>query len=651
MSAIWGYISKAKSIDNSIISGMNASMSEYKLDRIEQISQNSVFFVCGHQYITNQAVTDVSPIYDSSRNLYFTADCFLYNRDAIISTLTKHPNFSRLIQSNSLNICGDAQLAFYAFQLLGYSFVNILRGSFSIAIYDEIGKNLHLYTDHLSKRYLTYYVGDNYVCFATTYKPIKFCLGNQLELNRQFIINSYRDMGPMNFAEAGYTVYRNVFHVDNATHVTICLDTQKIKKEIYWNPIRSVKKLRNKSDNEYKDIFLKTYESIIQAQLRARKQTGIMLSGGLDSASIVAYAAPYLNKEGKKLYSYTSVPTSQYSSTGDTTIIENETSLIKEQCKWHANLCPRYITSDSVNCMTNMEQFQREYDIPVKPSINNVNIDMMGKAASEDDCSILLSGANGNSSVSYGNIGSYLSLSLQQGHLRQLLHEVKVLCYHNNLSLNKFFRNWIKVILHYILISPEKTTCFLYAKDIKKYNLSNIAKKSKKKYGDREFTTLRQKYNFMYMPMLYIQKGFYYTCQGLLHGYLQLDPTLTVEMIELCISLPDECFVHNGVERRLIRDYMKDLIPPSILDVRKGVGIQAADFAYRVNRDWDNVKESVFDILNEPLLREYLDEKKLFELLEEIQEHEYALDKPLVLYVTLIGSLGYFLRDFIGLKK
>ena len=123
--------------------------------------------------------------------------------------------------------------------------------------------------------------------------------------------------------------------------------------------------------------------------------------------------------------------------------------------------------------------------------------------------------------------------------------------------------------------------------------------------------TEKQKNAFLYIPMQYIQKGFYYTYQGLLHGYLQADPTLTVEMVELVLSFPPECFVHQGVERRMIRDYMKELIPAPILSEKKGQGIQAADFAYCVNRDWDTLKASVYDILEEPLLREYLEEEKL----------------------------------------
>lgn len=651
MSAIWGRINKDKSIDESTVYGMYTSMSEYKLDRIDEIHQSNVYFACGHQYITNEAVSDISPIYDAVNNIYFTADCFLYNRAAIISKLAQLPNFHKIVELSTLESCGDALLAFYSFRLLGYSFVEILRGSFAFAIYDADKRKLHLFSDHLSKRYLTYYVCENYLCFGSTYKPIKFCLGQNLELNRRFIIYSYRDMSPKNFVESGATAFQGVYHVDNATHITIHLDTKTIDKEQYWDPRTSVKKMHGKTDTEYKDLFLKTYEAVTHAQLRARKQTGIMLSGGLDSASVAAFAAPYLAKEGKKLFSYTSVPASQYVSTVGSWIMENESSLVEEQCKWHPNIDPHYITSDTENCMTSMERFQKEYDIPVKPSINNINIDMMGRAATDNNCSILLSGGNGNATVSYGSIGQYITLSIQNGHFYHAFQEMFTFCKRYKLSRKKYLLQWLKVILHFLLTSPHEKAYYLQSKDIQTYHLKHAKKEAKKKFGDEYYTTERQKCNFMYMPILYIQKGFYYTYQGLLQGYLQLDPTLTVEMIELCMSLPNECFVHNGIERRMIRDYMKDLIPFLIVDDQKGFGVQAADFAFRVNRDWDKIKDSVYDILKEPLLRGYLNEQKLDELICTIQDHEYDLDKQTVWDATLIGSLGYFLRDYYSIKN
>ena len=650
MSAIWGYISKGRELTNELVTAMGASMSGYKLDRIEEINQSGVYFACGHQYITPEAVTDVSPIYDSADDLYFAGDCFLYNRADVIRELKQNPGNKEILGDKSPETMGDALLAYYAYRFLGNDFVRILRGSFAFAIYREKERELHLFSDHLCKRYLAYYAGEDFVCFGSTYAPLKACLGTKLKLDRAQIISTYRNRTPMNFFEPEKTVYQDIYHLDNAVHVSIDLNTLHKKREIYWDPIAGMKKLHGKTDAEYQALFLETYQHLVQSHLRARKETGIMLSGGLDSASVAAYAAPYLEKQGKQLFSYTTVPSSQYQCNENSWMMENESYLIEEQRKRYPNLCPRYITGDYDNCLTSVGFFQKIYGIPVKPSINNVNIDKMGAAAGKDSCSILLSGANGNATVSYGKIGEYISLTIRKGHFIRALKEMFRFCKKHKLSRKKYFMKWVKLMVTHPFMLPPEDDYYLRREDVKKYHLDHLQREARKTFGDEYCLTERQKDHFIYIPGQYIQKGFYYTCQGLQYGYLQLDPTLTVEMVELCLSLPNECFVHNGTERRLIRDYMKELIPYPIIDDKKKFGVQAADFAYRVNRDWDQVKDSVYDILSEPVLREYLDGEKLDKLLETIHTHEYDLDKVTVCDTALICSLGCFLRDFYAEK-
>ena len=646
MSAIWGIVSRGLPLEEEKILGMKKTMEEYRLDKTAELKQDTLYFACGHQFITPESVSDVSPVHDTERKITFTGDVFLYNREAVYERLSGCSGFSALFGKDTLSDCGDALLAYRAFLLLGDSFVKFLRGSFAIAIWEEETKKLHLFADHFSKRYLAFSAQKDYVCFGSTLKPIRACLGKRLALNRRFLIQSYRDMSPMNFTEPGATAFEGVFHVDNACHVTIHVPSGTITKEQYWNPLLSVSPLKLSGDAAYQALFLKTYRSVTLAHLRSLGETGIMLSGGLDSASVAALAAPALAASGKKLFSYTSVPAPGFQVRTDSCLMENEGALIEEQQKAYPNLCPRYVSSDKENCMSRLEAFQRTYDLPVKPSVNNANIDRMGAAAQSDNCRILLSGANGNATVSYGSIGQYLTLSLQKGHPLRAFREMSAFCTLHQLSRKKYFFRWLRVLFRYLFTNPEENSYYLKQEDIQNYHLEHLKRQQKKTFGTEYFTTEKQKNAFLYIPMQYIQKGFYYTYQGLLHGYLQADPTLTVEMVELVLSFPPECFVHQGVERRMIRDYMKELIPAPILSEKKGQGIQAADFAYCVNRDWDTLKASVYDILEEPLLREYLEEEKLKELIQTIQKEEYHLDKSTVWDAALIGSLGYFLRDF-----
>ena len=146
------------------------------------------------------------------------------------------------------------------------------------------------------------------------------------------------------------------------------------------------------------------------------------------------------------------------------------------------------------------------------------------------------------------------------------------------------------------------------------------------------------------MPLVYQHMGFYDTYDSLRYGILSVDPTLTKEMVELCLSMPIDCFVRKGKERRAIRDYMKGYVPDVILDNYAGRGVQAADYAFRVNRDWDFIRDDVNRLLNNPKLPEYMDKDKLQRLLGEIKENEYRLDKTIVAEAAVISSLSSFLN-------
>ena len=92
---------------------------------------------------------------------------------------------------------------------------------------------------------------------------------------------------------------------------------------------------------------------------------------------------------------------------------------------------------------------------------------------------------------------------------------------------------------------------------------------------------------------------------------------------------------------------MKDLMPEAITDMHKGFGAQARDFIYRINRDIDTYKNQVFRNLDEPLLKNYLDKEKTDKIISEIKvsAESHSLDKLQCILLTLIASLGGFLRD------
>ncbi|MBR3579557.1 MAG: hypothetical protein IKN95_00995 [Lachnospiraceae bacterium] len=644
MGAIWGIIQKnpKKNKNTNYIEDlfikMKTSMLIFPFDRIDTVKGTSGFFACGHQYFTQESINDVSPIYDENNNIIFCSDCFLYNREDLIKEL----------DDKSLINAGDSQLVYMTFLKWGYSFIEKLRGIFSIAIYDETTSCLHLFSDHFAREYTVYNDNQDYICFSTTYKPVLACLGDKVKINREFIVNAYRDITPMNFYKENITPYENIFHLEYAMHLTFNLKTNNESRERYWNPIKNTKKLKLKTDDDYKDVFLKMFKKLTESMLRSKDETGILLSSGLDSSAVASLAAPILKKRGRKLYSYTSVPSTGYvDEEKNPDFIIDESSLVELQKSFHSNLETHYINGDNDCCLSDIDYYQNLYDMPIKSAINCINITNMIKAAKNDNCSILLTGENGNATISFGYLYSYMTMNIRHFHFIKAYKEINCFNKLYHISRKAICKKWLKAAYEYHFNKIEEKHYFLKSDDEKKYHLIHPLRDAIRQYGNSLYITDRHKKNFLVVPTQFLQKAFYHTTNGLKNHFIQLDPTLTVEMIEFCLSIPRECFVHNGIERRLARYYMKDLMPNPITNMFKGFGAQALDFCYRANRDFDKHKDFVFRNLDEPLLKEYLDPGKIDHIIEEVKKSalSHKLEKESCIKMTFLAYLGSFLRD------
>ena len=645
MSAIWGAISLSIHEMTDVAENMEHAMEKYAIDRIERVIGKSYYFACGHQHFTSEAERDISPVYDDGRKLVFTADSYLVNRSEIIEKIRNYDD-SWNSKAGKLEECGDAFLLYLAYCKYGVEFVEHVRGSFACAVYLLEERKLLLFADHVATRYLAYCVNDEYITFGTTYGAINACCSEKKEINKEFVIREFVDLSPMTFNVPDITVFKGVYHVNMGSYVTIDCSNKGVQKHIYWDPVHSVKKIKNKSDEECKRLFLKTYEKVIRSYLRSSKNTAIALSGGLDSSSVAAFAAPALEEVGQKLYSYTMVPAEDYSYENRAMQNENETAFIIAQQKQHKNLFPQYINGNIGNCFSDIEAWQEMYESPVRPVINLTGISSMFCAAKKDNCKILLTGGYGNSSITYGNIFEYFSLKVQSGHPIQAYREVAEYCRAWKSSRLTFAKLHLKGMNKFILPYRLSVNKYLKDSDVRKYRIRTMMRKANKRFGNRLFSTKHCRENELINKLQLQHMGYYNTYKSLIYGVLPLDVTCDVNLIELCQSLPLECFVKGADERRLVRGYMSELIPKMILDPTQGRGIQAADYAFRVNRDWDKIGTEVYELLGNSILDRYLKRSEINKLIQEIKSNEKGLDKSTIREAVIICSLSSFLQQY-----
>ena len=204
-----------------------------------------------------------------------------------------------------------------------------LRGAFALAHWDGRSQHLLLARSPFCERPLFYHSSPHTFAFASMPRGL-FALG----LIRRAIDEPFlADMLAQERPAPGGTYFRGVQCVP-AGHVLIVTPagTRALR---FWRP-DLIRELRLPTDEAYVDAFLEVYARAVRDAVRSAGPVGVMMSGGLDSSSVAAMAAPMLAERGERLAALTEVPpkdftgaTNVYRYTDETPFVEHGAALRK----------------------------------------------------------------------------------------------------------------------------------------------------------------------------------------------------------------------------------------------------------------------------------------------------------------------------------
>jgi asparagine synthase (glutamine-hydrolysing) len=651
MSAIWGAVNLGGfEIENKISEVMEKPMHGCKIDKYAKIVHNNAFFACGLQYITKESKNEILPYFDEQNQVIFTADCMIDNRSALIreidaASATQQCNLP-VLPGEEL---GDGMLVYLAWLIWREKVCDHLLGVFSFAVYEFESDTVWIYADHTGARCITYYLNDQTVFFSTVYEPIIHANIKEIELSEKWIAACEASMSPNMTLFPGLTPYKGMYQILAGDYVRIELNNAgkvKVKVIEYWNPIKSVHSLKKMSDQDYKGLFLSTFRNCVEDVLRADGETGIMLSSGLDSSSVACVAAKRLGKKNRKLYSYTSVPLPGYQEKKDTTNIENESMLVQKLAEVYPEFVPSFCAAEGKSVLTEMDHLVDMTGLPGKNFINMVWIDEVYEKASENGCRIMLNGQNGNSTISYGSYLDRLYQECRAFHFGEAYRQYHVLARKFHV-IHKVLMQQIRDNLrsNYFPETGIRDTC-VRKELIRRYHLQYHFKKMISQTGGNGMDSKAQKKHYMFLKNAFQQMAFSYIRSDLYHGVVTRDPTRDKRIIELCMAMPIKCFADKGIDRRLVREYLKDIVPDFIIKNYLKRGLQSADLEYRL-RCYSGEKCDIE--LLDPQIYHYVDHKCVESVFGNKMIYEEDYDH--ILLRLQVMTLSCFLKKWKETKK
>jgi asparagine synthase (glutamine-hydrolysing) len=266
------YLQLQKKIDERVLVKMRDSLEHRGPDDKGLFIENNIGF--GHRRLS---ILDVSL---AGHQPFLSEDgryVMVYNGE-----IYNFKEFYPELKSNGFDIrtTSDTEVLMKLFQLHGLKILNRLNGMFAFAIWDKLEKKLTLVRDRMGVKPLYYSFYNETLYFASEQKAL-FTAGVPLKMAQdgleEYIFNR--------FVAGENTLYQNVKKVLPG-HIMTIYESGKTTVEKWWN---LKKEIQNQPEIKNPvEWFRETFDDSVKMRMVSDVPVGVMLSGGLDSSSILA---------------------------------------------------------------------------------------------------------------------------------------------------------------------------------------------------------------------------------------------------------------------------------------------------------------------------------------------------------------------------
>jgi asparagine synthase (glutamine-hydrolysing) len=223
------------------------------------------------------------PIYSENKKIVGMVNGEIYNFKELRQDLV---NAGCKFSSNS-----DSEVVIQGYQYWGTEVFSKLRGMFAVALWDIDKEKLILARDSIGKKPIHYYIDIDKAIFASEIKTLAIAAKRKLELDTDSITEYFT----LESIGNDKSIYKNVYKVQAGHYVTIDKNLV-VEKHRFWFPKLELSQLPK---TEVIDEIDRKINSAVEKRLVADVPIGLFLSGGIDSATVMANVAKLGRKDVK----------------------------------------------------------------------------------------------------------------------------------------------------------------------------------------------------------------------------------------------------------------------------------------------------------------------------------------------------------------
>ena len=271
-------------VEPGLVNKMTSSMSYRGPDGIHHLVKGSV--AMGHcmLHTTPESLSESQPLTNQDQSLVLVMDGRLDNRQDLIREIRQ--------QSIPLRSNTDAELVLCAYQLWGKDCPCHLLGAFAFAIWDARLGKLFCARDHIGVKPFYYFNGEDFFAFASDEDAFFDLHGVS---NQPYPVYIAQMLVPL-FANPDLNLswFKDIVKLSAGHAMCVELSGQK-SSWAYWQ-LEPMQESQFSSDDECEEAFRSVFSEAIRCRLRTVGNPALMLSGGIDSASIAGRARQILHE-------------------------------------------------------------------------------------------------------------------------------------------------------------------------------------------------------------------------------------------------------------------------------------------------------------------------------------------------------------------
>lgn len=228
--------------------------------------------------------TGEQPVYSEDKSIVVMMNGELYNFREVRAELEK--------RGHKFETQTDTEILPHLYEEYGEAMLEHINGMFAFALWDKRKQKLLIARDKFGEKPLYYGVFDGKLIYASEPKVLLANSAVKAEIN----LNSLRQYLSFDYVPAPNSIFEGISKLPAAHFLTV--EKGEIKTRRYWN-LTWRKSATNLSLSDSAEELRELLADAVRMRLVADVPLGILLSGGVDSSTVAAFATQFSTEKVK----------------------------------------------------------------------------------------------------------------------------------------------------------------------------------------------------------------------------------------------------------------------------------------------------------------------------------------------------------------